>query len=642
MRGSPILTVFLLVLSTVGVSVSATTEDGLTVLLLVSPDGVADGQVIDVYVEAYLWGEPTDLDSLFVQAGLYPTDPIPMTAASTGKWHGTYTVDQDFALYGALPLSANGALGSAHMNTYNWYPLVLQPEGWQLLMRVANPEVVGSYPGPGASVVVEGRSYFDGQLADGGPLNLTYALLASGATAPTMEQSPMDAISEGVYRTTVQFPGDIDITTDASLTVQLGPSGQAASTYKGYTLDPFQVLATAIEPRPGSIVVQIIADDNGEPIDGADIEISGTLSAASDPTQGSVSLVEGATDAEGHATVTLSYNAHGGSLPGVGGTGGWNAIDLRVNVSDGNRVVVADMDLEYSGNQAWISTVSSGSTCSLFLETDTGLIEVGSEAELTFLLAEDGELLDSEQVPLFVWMSGEGETAVAEVQTTSPAGEITTTVEIPDDWDGHADTLHAEVVCPGGDGSAGQARVGWVQDILTAPDMEVTITGDRVVGEVVHVRAVYTGDKPFNEGWATVLISDSLFGPPAGGPPPRQIESVSIELGQVGDGVFEGEFTVTAWMAKGGRNFEVFMDNEGTTEDIDDWVEPWGYMELGFDRAPTDEETPSDGQNPGGSQGGAGGDSAPVAPEMVIGVGAAAAAGVAAVALAARRKKRSQ
>ena len=128
---------------------AALADDGLTVIVFVTPPGRDVGQAVDVNVEAYMWGTLVDLESVDVSIGF--ANMVTLSNVSTGKWHGTYTINASDALAGTLYVTANGGLDVLSDSDTSSYEL---PDsgvsvGWEVKTRLANQAQFGLSPPPG-------------------------------------------------------------------------------------------------------------------------------------------------------------------------------------------------------------------------------------------------------------------------------------------------------------------------------------------------------------------------------------------------------------------------------------------------------------------------------------------------------------
>lgn len=581
----------LLVLSIVSAPVEADTQDGITLLLFVPTEGAGEGDIIEINAEAYKDGALVDLDALNVQVGLYPTAPVAMTNGSTGKWSGSVAVDRDYTFAERLPVSAHGNIGSTFLTVNQWVDLDLAPKGWELSMHIVNIDEVGTRPSLGSHVVVEARSYLDGVLTEGGPINASLSKLEAGSTTPTEEDIAMEQQAPGVYQVAVDVPASITRTTSLSLNVELGPGGSLASEYTGYVLHPFPADAYLTDEEDGSAVVHVLARPPDNP------PLCNTIATVLDVTDfdpHSKSTEEGPNgtlDADGRAAIPVTWQPLG---PG----GGYVEIDVNLTTSAGTAVFTLTPSLS-SPFDPWLET-DGGPDCSLTLVTEADQVELDREASLTFLFEQDEAPVNNQFISLYLWNQGETSAAFADQVKTNAAGEVTVQYHVsPSDFfvaEGKA--INAEGACPSGAGAAGQARFGLDFTSFSSPNLEVTITGQKVVGGKLHVKAKYTGDLPDDNARAHVTVVPETIPGAIVGTGGTVYETATLY--QQADGSFEGDITVPEWWGEGDYTISALVTNHVAVTDPNQQFEEGAFSSYHF-AAASNAGDGGDGGNVGGS-----------------------------------------
>jgi hypothetical protein len=516
-RFFPGLVVCALVASIALVPLASLADEGLTILLLVSPEGRDVGQSVEINVEAYMWGTPADLDTLEVTIGLAGS-PLILTKVSTGKWQATHVIATDEGTFGFVTVSATGDLGGLSAFQYTSYSLPGSSGGgsggWHVKSRIANLEQVGISPPLGSSVVVEGRSYLEGNLTDGGQLNATARFVAGSST--TTQALTSTKVSDGVYRFTVAVPADLTVGRLYQVTVQLGSGLSVESSTQTFAVNPVPVAAWITSSSNTSATVRVLAGSTTA-IVGASVEVGGAVYSYFPIGIQTIANVTGTTDAKGQALVNVSWGAGAAAL-------------LNVTVSSGGKT--STLVLYTFGSltgPGWMPQPNVPVGCSAALQTDSAEIKAGQTAQLKVRVTEDGVLLASRSLTRFVTRDGASATAQAGNVTTDAQGNFTVTYAVPQDWK-LLESLKIMVLCPSGATADVSAEFGSTNLGGGTSDLQVTV-GSSTVGGRLHITATYTGSSSLAgaEGGAMVVPGSGLGGlaTAIGGNPPYGIFSRS-------------------------------------------------------------------------------------------------------------------
>jgi len=577
-------------------------DEGLTVVVFVTPPGRGVGQSVDVNVEAYMWGTLVDLETLDVSIGFAHT--VTLTNVSTGKWHGSYTINASDALGGTLYVTANGGLDvlSATDNSFYSLPDSAATVGWEVKTRLANQALFGLSPSPGTNVIVEGRTYHDGTLKDGGPLNAT-AHITEGLNSSTATPAGTK-VADGVYQFTIQVPADLTVGRLYSVEVKLGTGLTAQSDFQTFQVNTVPVAAWVQSKSANSASVKVLVGSTSA-IAGANVSVSGTVITFIPFGTSAIAAVYGTTDAKGQATVNVSWS----------GTG---AATLMVNVTSGGKMsTVALYAFEGLGSTTWIPLPNIPYGCSAALQTDPSTFKAGDTANLKIRVTEDGTLMASKSLTRIVFRSTASGSSQAGNVTTDAQGDLTVTYVVPTDW---KDSEHLEVVvvCPMGASTRAQADFTGGAPQGTS-NIHVTAT-TAAAGGKIHVTATYSGNKSLvGVTGGAFLVPGSAAGGFSGAGGSNAPFTVFAQSGTT----FTGDVNVPAFYPDGDYSLIVGLTNTAAVSSTSDEVSEGNVSTVHISAA-------------GGGGGGAGGGLLP-GFEGLAAV-AAVGAGAAIVAIGRRRK----
>lgn len=530
---------------------AALADDGLTLLVFVTPPGRDVGQMVDVNVEAYLWGAPVNPGTVAVTIG-FGTD-VTLTNVSTGKWHGTYRINASDALFGTILVNADASLDLLSGSDFSTYQL---PDGsvsvgWEVKTRIANQALLGLSPAPGSNVVIEGRTYLDGTLKDGGPLNAT-ARVTEGATST--DSTPTGTkVADGVYQFTIQVPADVATGRLYSVEVKLGTGLSAPSDFQSFQVNPVPVAAWIQTSTPTSAVVKVLAGSTSA-IAGANVSVSGEVITFIPFGSSPIAPVTGITDAKGQATINVSWT----------GTG---AATLMVNVTSGGKMSTVSLyAFDNLGSTGWIPMPNIPFGCSAALQSDPSAFEPGDTANLKVRVTEDGTLQASTSLTRILIRSTASGSSQAGNVTTDAQGNFTVTYLVPSDWK-ESEQLEIMVVCPSGSSTRTQAEFSSGAFQGTG-NIHVTATPTAAGGKL-HVTATYSGGKTL------VGIIGGAFlipGSGAGGFSAASASNPPFALFTQSGTTFTGDIDVPAFYPEGDYSLIVGLTNTAAVSLLSDEV----------------------------------------------------------------------
>ncbi len=559
------LTVVGLLAASVLVPLSAVADDGLTIWVFAGPDTAGLGEDVTVNVEAYYYDQPVDLDTLDVSAGLNST-AVTMTHAATGKYHGTYTIESLDAQYGFFTVQASGDSNSLYASDSQYMFLGSGggSGGWDMAVRLGDYGQMPLGVGPGTSVLIEARTYYDGTVAEGGAVNLTIVTAAYGGTNQNTEHVTMTKVSDGVYHHTIQVPASITNTQAYSLDFELGPSGDLASDSMSFTAQPFSVLTSVTNKTATSADVQVLAGLE-TPIAGANVTITGTQIIMAPPYVLTFGPFTGTTGADGSAKIHVNWT---GSAPST----------LETIVSASGKNVGFPLVLSGSSGTGWQPTAPLPYGCDAQLQTNPQTVEVGTTAHLTYRVTYDGDALASTEVSVFSGDASAYGWATAANKTTDANGDITVDFAVPAMWSFFDDMFDVGVVCPSGEVARDSENLGSPGEMYSTVDVTVTAAGSVAAGGDLAVSVQYTGSMPVAGayGFALLVPGDdptAFVGALAAG-------AVGTNLSSTGGGAFTGTIHVPGGMPVGNYSLFVFVTNMGATAHRADEFQQGGFRSV--------------------------------------------------------------
>jgi hypothetical protein len=540
----------------------ASADQGLVVLTFIGPEGQGEGQTITVNIEAYQDGVPVNLDDLNVSAGMMSGIYLTFTNPSTGKYTATYTISASDASSGFLSLFGSAMLGAATESIFQFYTVGGGGgggSGWDIEMRIANMAQVGIVPGPGASVVVEARSYNAGALADGGQINFTVNWVAGVGFggSPTPVTASSTKVSDGVYQTTVDVPADLASSRSYSVEGAIGTGMSAPHSSTGFSAHPFTVMTVTQSSTTTSATVTAYVGLNS-PISGAQLSLSGNAVTMTPPYFTTVGPFTGTSDANGVSTLSASWGAT--TAPTF-----WT---LNVTANGKMTSVMLSLMAAPSGPQPFMPQPPIGIGCEAITQVDTTAFAGGQTANMKFRVTNDGAPVASQSLPRYAWRVGALASAAAGNVTTDATGNFTMTWVVPADWDFVEDSFQMRVYCTqdeydtvyvafGGGGSSG-GPFG---------DGKVQVTASGRLGGPVSITATYSGTNALAGAQAVAVIvpgNQSMVagvGLAGGG--------LSTPLTRAGS-TFTGSITVPAWMGSGNYTVLALITNEAATSSQSD------------------------------------------------------------------------
>ncbi len=597
----------------------AAADEGLVVLVFVGPEGVGQDDTIEVNVEAYHNGVAADLDTINVSLGILSGVFLDFTNVSAGKYHATYTITADDVTATYLSLFGSAQLGLASANIFEFYSVGGggSSGAWEIKTRLTNHPEGGLDVGPGASVIVEARSYNGGALADGGPINMSMITSESGfGGAPPSAGTAVAVtkIQDGVYQTTVVIPAVINNTRIHMVTATLGSGDEAPTDSTVFFANPYPIM-TVVESSTATSAALKVYVGGGAPISGAVVSLTGMSITSTPPYFMQVGPFTGTTDASGTTRLTATWSAM--AAPAT-----WN-----LNVTSGGKMVMAIVSFGEGGPSDWTPSPPDGFGCEVNLQTDPEGMGAGQTVTLTFRVTEDGVAVAEASVTRFVFPDAALGTSQAGNVTTDESGDLTVTFEIREDWES-SDMLNVQVVCPSGETGTAYVFFDGISGPFGTGALKVSATG--ALGGAVQVTATYSGSNAFTgaTGYAAIIPGNVT-----------NIAGVGLSGGGIvapmtrSGSTWTASLSVPAWLGTGDYTVICIVTNDAATATTSDQTMEGNMTTIHLTPAGS---TGGTGTNNTTGGGGGGGGFLP-GFDAAAGVGAVAA-GAALVALARRRR----
>jgi hypothetical protein len=592
-----------------------TAVDGLEAVVLVTPKGRGVGENVEINVETYLHGTLVDVEILDVIIDLTGApSSVTMTNISTGKYRAVYMIDNNDVHQDEMDVSVSAQIGTAGTFVSVVYDTVATAATgtWELTVRGVGSASAGLWIGPGTNLTFEARSYFNGNLQDGGQINLTSTYVTG--TAPTSSALTVTKIQDGVYQATLAVPADLSTSRAYGIEAQLGPGAADPSESTTVMAHPFNAFALVTTQTNTSASLRVLAGGT-TPISGATVTLTGTAITSTPPYVQTIGPFTGTTDANGAATINATWTA------AQSGLGFWT-----LSVASGGKTTQMALFLGVdTGDQTWTPDTPSTFGCDVEMQTDPSTLVLGQSAPFKFRVTQDGAAVVSGSITRIIWREGEGATWVAGNATTDASGNFTVTLTVPANWT-EDDVLHVSVVCPSWDTGEDllQGEVGATGG--STQGTKVTVTASGKLGGNVDVTATYTGTNALTGAQAFAAIV-----------PGNQTQITGIGLGGGGltapmtksGSSFSGSVAVPLWMGEGDYTIIVLITNIGATSTLSDQTFEGNMTTIHL--------TPQGSTGGGGATPGGG-----FLPGFEAGMVAAAAALAAGVAVAARGRRRSQ
>jgi hypothetical protein len=605
MRRASLCVLALLVGSTALVPISASAASGLQVFLFVSPQGRSVDQTVDVNLEAYFEGALVDLDTIDIAPG-FAASPLTFDNISTGKYHTTYTINASDLFFGGLNFYGTADFTTLSSTIISSYTVGGGSSGWTLSVRQVVSGSLGLIVGPGTVVTVEARSYHNGALAEGGPINISTRSSEGFSSTYTDANLTSTKTADGVYTATFTVPADLSNSRSYQVKADLGTGPSAPSVDTFVQANPLPVAAAVSDSTTTSATVNVWAG-SAAPIAGANVSLTGmAISLGYPPSITTVGPFYADTSASGKATLHPTFPATT--------TGSW-----FLNVSSGGKMTTTYLALSSTGPIGWIPMPAIGYGCEVRLQSDPTNLKASQTANLKFKMTDSGTTVASATVARFVWRDGDGGTFAGGNTTTDASGNFSVSYPIPSNWT-QWDTLKVEAVCPSG--SSGSADVQTGSASAFGPGA-VTVSATGKLGAAVAITATYTGTQAFTNAQAFAVIvpgrADSISAVGSGG------TSLTTPLTRAGS-TYTGSITVPEWLGEGDYSVAVIITNQGATSSTSDQSVDGNYTTIHLSSVASSSSggTPAKGFLPG-----------------FDGVAALAAAGAVGLVLAAGRRRRA-
>ncbi len=532
----------------------AAADGGLALIVFVTPEGRSVGQTVDVNVETYVNGVATDVETLSVQAGIGGTD-INFTNVSAGKYHATLTINAGDVLMGSLYISGSADLGALSESIFDTYSVGGgSASGWEVTLRTVAGGQQFVTVAPGANVLVEARTYLDGNLADGGPVNMTLQTTNGMDFGASPAETPLTStkLSDGVFQATIQVPNDITLSKSFQVKAWLGSNITGPSETTLFFAHPFTVMSFAESSTATSAVLKVFAG-SASPIAGANISLSGlAITMGLPPSITTVGPFTATTDANGKATLNPTWSASS------------TISTWFLNVTSGGKTTSTLVLFgPTTGATSWTPTPAFGFLCEVRLQTDPSSFQPGQTVNMRFRVTNNGTAVASASVFRYAFRDGASATAVAGNGSTDASGDFMMSYAIPANWTGN-DQLTVKAVCPSGYTGSDEVQGGSANPFGTG---KLTVSASGALGAAVQVTATYSGTNALTNVVATCAIvpgnqtSLAGLGFAAG--------SLSAPMTRSGS-TFTGSINVPLWLGDGNYTVIAFISNMGATSTTSD------------------------------------------------------------------------
>ncbi len=546
------LVVALLFGSLLGLPGSVSAETGLQALLFVSPDDQTAGETVDVNLETYLDGVATDVDNISI--GADPAfDDLTFTKTATGKYHATYDLTAADDTQGVATIAGQVEIGVVSHFVRDFYEMPTG-DGWEAKVRVVERGLVPIEVsvGPGASVELEARSYFEGALTDAGPITMTADWVSAegyGNVGPLTTTK----VGPGVYRATLDVEESLSETHWFHITADVLYTSTAVTV----TADPIPVMVSMPEPSTEPDVLDYVYSiyvGGDTPIEGAQVEVTGEKMSPTFPFEVTPQPTSTATtDANGKAEVTVE-----------------NGLDEHstwvMRVIAGDKKTVVDLGHGPLGGSGWVPAEPAPSGCDITLLTDPTGTPAGETATFTYYTSfaataqDDREPLATTYVDRYVWGSGDSGTSAGGGTTTDADGNFEVSHFVDDDWSAD-DRLNVKVVCPTGD--VAHDTISFFNPVSSSESKKVTVEASGTIGGDVEVSANYAGSLPLEGATAVAYIEPSST---YNGLYRTFPLNLMTKLTQSGSD-FNGTIKMPNWLEPGDYVVTVTISTEGATLD---------------------------------------------------------------------------
>jgi hypothetical protein len=548
----------------------ADADDGLTLILFVTPPDAGLSETISIDIECYWWGQPVDVDEVRLTMSPYGASPT-FSNVSAGKYHASYTLLRGDVDGGTITMQASAVYRGTRATDISYYA----PRGghyatgWRVQLRQVSPQNLA--PPPGSHVVLEARSYDGYLLKDGGAVNAT--LRETGPSGPLPDEIlPPTRVSDGVYRFAFDIPANLSASRAYEVQARLGVANYGANAYVRIWSNPIPVTVYLLRGNGSAATLRVIAGTDA-PVAGAQVELREDVSNYDYPPR-SADVFRNSTNASGVAEVVATHNASGDSYA-----------SYRLNVTRANRTTSVPVFLSFDTLTAWRPLPPYNYSCELRLQTDTASIRPGDLAQLAFRVTYDGAPEVRRQVPRFAWRAWVAGTIAAGNITTDANGVFSLNYSVPANWSS-SDWLFVQVDCPEGRSARETVYLGFGSPYA---GRNLVLNASGFLGRNITVNVTYTGPRPLAGASALALLipGTSVTGLVTSMPP----DALYVPLTLHGS-TFSGTAAVPAWLPAGDYIVVVQVSNQAATDDASEQVVSAGFAALSLFPAPPDPPAP--------------------------------------------------
>ncbi|HEX9710741.1 MAG TPA: hypothetical protein VGB42_12355 [Candidatus Thermoplasmatota archaeon] len=528
----------------------AAADGGLTVWVFVGPEDRGIGQTVDIHVESYLWGDPVDLELVEASLGLTGSIALPLTRTAEGQYDATRTIVAGDVTYGLMVVAVTGEFGTLVADASAYYfssSASGGSGGWAVTLRMADFGQMPMGVLPGSTVTIEARSYNNGTLTEGAPMNGTIATYGPGGTT-SPQALDGTKVADGVYRFQVEVPASLTTSTSYTFGVQAGPATDRVGETMSFYAQPFPFVVTVTEEMATSAVLEVVAGYDA-PVVGAAVSVSGSTIVTTPPYIQVVGPFNGTTDARGFARIPVTWT---GTPP----------TSLGVNLTSQGKTAATMVFLSgLSGLGPWEPEDNLPFGCSVALQTDPRDVEPGGTAQLKYRVTEDGDPVASAEVTVFVREQSASGMESAGNLTTDASGNLTVAYDVDASWNFYEDALVVDVLCPSGEGAAASDDLGEPGSTFSTDHVTLTATGTAERGGAVQVTATYTGPLPLDGAYGFAMLA-------RGDNPQQAVGSLGGNFGGSvltagAGGAFTGTVQVPEHWQEGNYTLIVFITNHG-------------------------------------------------------------------------------
>ncbi len=520
----------------------ALADNGLTVLVFVTPADAGVGDVIDINVEVHLWDALVDADGL---AGSASGTLLNFTNVTTGKYHANFTIaSSSFAVTVQASL---GALADAGRGFFTVVSVAAPPTTWTVRARFVSASANSAAPSPGDTVAVEARSYLGAALTDGGPINAT----VSHAVGLSVQNDPLNGTkaSAGVYRFSYTVPAAITTSSVFNIEATLGTGFLAPADFLSFSVDPFRVIVLIAAQTATSASLRIYVGDSSA-VAGASVSLQGEGLIFTPPYVVTAGPFNATTNAAGFASIDATWSAS-------------SFLSFTLTVTSGGKTSTSSIAFGALAPGGWTPPSNYAFGCSLALQTNPATIQPGQSSTLKFRMTEQGAAVASREVTRWVWRDNYDEGAAQGGNTTTDAsGNFTVTYAFPANFTSD-DTLVVLAVCPSGNTSNVDAHM--VPTYGVGGRVDLTL-GAATTGGSLPVTATVAGASvpDGTYAYASIVPGSSTGAALASG----NTHLPSTELTRSG-ATFTGNVSVPSWLPAGDFVVLVTVSNRGGADSLD-------------------------------------------------------------------------